>query len=227
MIANWGDAISAAWQGVIERIINFIPNLLGALIILFLGWVVAVGIEILVDRILRLVGIQTLSEKSNIEPSLKKMGIKKDLSATVAVGFKWIILLVAFLGAADALQLPQIADFFNKVLDYVPNVVAAGAILLIGAVLAHFLANVVSGIVKGAELGHADLVGTIVRYSVLVFTFLAALAQLQVASYLIQTMFTGLVALLAIAGGLSFGLGGKDAAGDFIKKVKEEITEKK
>lgn len=227
MIADWGDAISAAWQTVIDKIINFIPNLLGALIILFLGWIVAVGIELLVDRILRLVGVQTLSEKAKIEDSLRKMGDTKDLSATIAVGFKWIIMLVAFIAAADSLKLTQVTDFLNRVLGYAPNVIAAAAILLIGVILAHFLGNVMKGVLKGAEIGHSDLASTIVRYSIIIFSFVAALVQLNVAAYMIQTLFTGLVALLAIAGGLAFGLGGKDSAAELLDKVKEDIAHNK
>jgi len=218
VIASWGDAISLAWSTIMDRIINFIPNFFGALLILIVGWLIAILLEKLIDQIVRVIGLQSLSEKVRLE-----QGIKKDFAGLVAAFVKWVVVIVAFIAAAEVLKLTQVAEFLNNVLAYVPNVAAAAGILLIGVVLANFLGEVVGSVTKGIEVGYADLIALLVRWSIIVFSFLAALVQLDVAAYLIQTLFTGLVALLAIAGGLAFGLGGKDAAADFIDKVKKDI----
>ncbi len=226
IISSWGDALTIAWNTIWDRMVNFVPNVLGAILILLIGWLVAWLLEKLVDQVIRIVGLQSLSEKVKLEDGLKKIGIKKDFSGLVAAFVKWVIIIVAFLAAAEALKLNQVVDFLNNILGFVPNVVAAAAILLIGVVLAEFLANVIASVTKGIEVGYADLLGVLVRWSIIVFTFLAALVQLNVASYLIQTLFTGFVALIAIAGGLAFGLGGKDSAAEFINKVKKDIQKK-
>jgi len=224
MISNWLDALSNSWTLIWDKIVNFVPNLLGAVLILVIGWLIAVLLERLVDQVLRVVGFEGLMERAKIEESIKKMGLKKDLTALIAALIKWLAMIIVFLAAAEALQLPQIVDFFKTVLGFVPNVAAAAGILLIGVVLAHFLGQLVESIVKGAEYGYADLLGTIVRYAIWVFTFLAVLAQLGVAQVLIQTLFTGFVALVAIAGGISFGLGGQGAAKDLVEKIKRNAT---
>jgi len=226
IISSWGDALTIAWNTIWDRMVNFVPNVLGAILILLIGWLVAWLLEKLVDQVIRIVGLQSLSEKVKLEDGLKKIGIKKDFSGLVAAFVKWVIIIVAFLAAAEALKLNQVVDFLNNILGFVPNVVAAAAILLIGVVLAEFLANVIASVTKGIEVGYADLLGVLVRWSIIVFTFLAALVQLNVASYLIQTLFTGFVVLIAIAGGLAFGLGGKDSAAEFINKVKKDIQKK-
>lgn len=225
-ISSWGDAISLAWSTIVNRIIDFIPSFLGALIILIIGWLIAVLLEKLVDQVVRVIGLQSLSEKVRLEQGIKKAGIKKDFAGLVAAFVKWVVIIVSFLAAAEVLNLTQVAVFLNSVLAYVPNVAAAAAILLIGVVLANFLADVIASVTRSIETGYAELIAVLVRWSVIVFTFLAALVQLNVATYLIQTLFTGLVALLAIGGGLAFGLGGKDAAAEFIDKIKNDIQKK-
>lgn len=226
VIATWGDAISVAWHTIADRIVNFLPNILGALLILLIGWLVAVILERLVDQLVRVIGLQSLSEKVKLEDGIKKVGIKKDLAGLVGAFVKWVILIVAFLAAAEALNLNSVVEFLNRVLGYVPNVAAAAGILLVGVILANFLARVVVSVTTGIETGYSELLSVLVRWSIIVFTFLAALVQLNVASYLIQTLFTGFVALFAIAGGLAFGLGGKDAAADVVNKLKKDLEKK-
>lgn len=227
MFQNWANSFVDSWTLIIEKIINFIPNILGAAIILAVGWFVAILLEQIVDKIIRVVGLESLFEKIKLEDSIQKMGIKKDMAALTGALFKWVIYLVAFIGAADTLNLTQVTDFLNRILGYLPNVVAGAGIMLIGIVLANFIGNAVQAVVKGAEFGYPELVGSIARYAILVFAFLATLAELRVAPNLIQILFTGFVAMLAIAGGLAFGLGGKDVANDLLGKIKRDVSERR
>ena len=227
MLQDWGNAIQIAWENVWDRMINFFPNVLGAFLILIIGWLVAVILEKLVDQLLRVIGIQGLSERLKIEDAFKKMNVKKDLSGLIAALFKWVILVVTFLSAADTLNLPGVTVFFARILEYAPDVVSGAAILLIGVVLANFLANIVGGVVRGAEFGFASLIATLIKYAIIIFAFLAALAQLGVAQVLIQTLFTGFVAFAAIALGLAFGLGGQDSAKDWLDKLQKDIDHKR
>ena len=224
MIFNdWLSIVTDAWTTIWERFVNFLPNLIGAAIILIIGWIVGMIVAMVIDRLFRLVGLQALFEKAKVEEILKKANAEKDATALLAAVAKWIIYLVAFISAANALKLPDVATFLNSILAYVPSVIIAVAILLIGLVLAHFLSAVVKGSVNSAGLGFADTSALLVRWSIIIFAFLAALTQLGIAATMINTLFIGIVALIAIAGGLAFGLGGQNAAKEAIEKVQKEL----
>jgi len=223
VLTDWTTAVSDSWTTIWDRFVNFLPNLIGATIILVIGWLVGMIVALIIDRLFRIIGLQTLFEKAKVEDVLKKGSIDKDTTTLLAGVAKWIIYLVAFIAAANTLKLPDVAYFLDRVLSYVPAVVASGAILLIGLVLAHFLANVLKGSLMAAGFTMAEAVASIVRYSIIIFTFLAVLVQLGIAESLIRTMFIGLVAFLAIAGGLAFGLGGKDVAQEILQKIRKEL----
>ena len=220
---NWLSIVTDAWTTVWYRFVNFLPNLIGAAIILVAGWIIGMIIAVVIDRLFRLVGLQALFEKAKVEDVLKKANADKDATSLLAAVAKWIIYLVAFISAANALGLRDVANFLNSILAYVPQVIVAMAILLIGLILANFLAAVVKGSLNSAGLNFADTSALLVRWSIVVFAFLAALNQLGIASSMINTLFVGVVAFLAIAGGLAFGLGGQEAAKDMIEKVKDEL----
>lgn len=223
VLQDWTTAVADSWTSIWDRFVNFLPNLIGALIILVVGWIVGVIISMVVDRLFRVIGLQTVFEKAKVEDLLKKGNIEKDTTSLLAGVAKWIIYLVAFIAAANTLKLPDVASFLDRILAYVPSVVAGGAILLIGLVLAHFLSNVVKGTMLAADFAASEAVAAIVRYSIIIFTFLAVLSQLGVAENLIGTFFIGLVAFLAIAGGLAFGLGGQGVAKDILEKIRKEL----
>ncbi len=220
---DWLTITSDAWLLVWDRFIAFLPNLIGAVIILVVGWIIGMIVAMLVDRLFRLIGLQALFEKAKVEDVLKKANSEKDATALLAAVARWIIYLVAFIAAANTLKLTAVADFLNSILAYVPQVVIAVAIVLIGLVLAHFLAAVVKGSINSAGLAFADTAALLVRWSIIIFTVLAALAQLGIAAQMINTLFVGLVAFLAIAGGLAFGLGGQGAAKEWIEDIKKEL----
>lgn len=223
VFTDWTTATKDSWINVWDRFINFLPNLVGAIIILVIGWIIGMVLSMVVDRLFRVIGLQTLFEKAKVEDVLKKANSEQDATSLLASVVKWIVYLVAFIAAANVLQLTEIATFLNNILAYIPSVIAAGAILLIGLILANFLATVVKGSLHASGLGLADAVSTGIRYSIIVFTFLAALAQLGIAETMIQTLFVGIVALIAIAGGLAFGLGGQGVAKDWLEHVRKQL----
>lgn len=220
---DWTTTVADAYTQLAERIATFFPNLLGAVVILLIGWLVGWGLSVLVAQLLRALGLKGLLEAARVEQIWKKAEVGFDTVDLLAGLVKWIVYIVAFMAAAETLQLTAISAFFEKILGYVPNAVGGAAIILIGAIFANFLANVVRGTIKALSLAFADLSATITRYAVLIFAILAALVQLGIAEALIRTLFTGLVAMLAIAGGLAFGLGGQQTAKDWLEKLKKEL----
>lgn len=224
VFTDWTTSVNDSWLNIWDRFVNFLPNLIGAVIILVVGWLLGMVVALLIDRLFRVVGLQTLFERAKVEDVLKKANANnKDTTSMLAAVAKWIVFLVAFMAAANVLKLPEVANFLDRILAYVPQVVAAGAILLIGLVLANFLSVVIRASLVTSDLGSAEAVSLVTRYAIVVFAFLAALAQLGIAANLIQTLFLGVVAFLAIAGGLSFGLGGQGVAKDWLEHIRKQF----
>ncbi len=221
--ADWTVAISDSLSQVIFRTINFIPNIFGAVLIIIVFWLIGGLLEWVVDQVFRSIGLPKLFESAKIEDVIKKTDVSHDTTGLISSLIKWIVLIVGFIAAARTLGLSAVEDFLNQVLGYAPSVVSGALILLVGVIFAHFMARVVRGSVQAAKMTFGDLAATVTKYSIIVFTFLAALHQLGIAPSLIQTLFTGFVALVAIAGGLAFGLGGQGVAKDLLERLRKDI----
>jgi hypothetical protein len=221
---NWIEVILASLSKVWLKFLAFLPNLVGAVVVLIIGWVIAVFLGRIVTRILRLVKIDEGLEKIGIKKPLEAARVRLNAAGLLGALVKWFLIIVAFLAAADILNLPQVTEFLRSVLLYIPNVIVAVVILLIGILLADFLEKVVKGSVKVAKLTSAEFLGKLTKWVIFIFAGLAALVQLGVASTLLETLFTGLVAMLALAGGLAFGLGGREEASRIISKIRGDIS---
>ncbi len=220
---TYSNAVADSLRDLYARFINFLPNFLVAVIILILGWVVAVFVAKIVKQALHTVKIDELGDKLGLDELSSRTGMRLSVSGAIAWLIKWFLLLGVFLAAADILNLPQVSAFFYQVLLFVPNVIAAAAIMLVGTMAAQFLSRLVRHSVAAAGLSSADLIGSITQWAVMIFTVLATLDQLKVAQAFVQTLFTGVIAMLAIAGGLAFGLGGRDHASKVLDKVERDI----
>lgn len=220
---NYSDVVTASLQDLYARFINFLPSFLVAVIILVVGWIVAVAVARLVKTVLHSARLDEVGEKLGLDQVSARTGMKMSVSGTVGWVVKWFLLLAVFLAAADILGLEQISLFLNQVLLYIPNVVGAAAILLVGALVARFLAGLTRHSVAAAGLSYADFLGSVTQWAVMVFTVLAALDQLRVAQAFVQTLFTGVIAMLAIAGGLAFGMGGREHANKVLNKIERDI----
>lgn len=220
---TYSNAVAQSLQDLYARFINFLPSFLVAVIILVVGWIVAVFVAKIVRQILHSIKLDEVGDKLGLDEVSARTGVKMSVSGTIAWLVKWFLLLAVFLAAADILNLPQISAFLNQVLLYIPDVMAAAAILLVGTMVASFLSKLVRHSVQAAGLASADLLAAVTQWSIMIFTVLATLDQLKVAQAFVQTLFTGIIAMLAIAGGLAFGLGGKEHASKVLNKVEHDI----
>ncbi len=221
---TFSETVSYIWQNIIVKLIQFVPLLASAILIIIIGWIIAGIVARIVNRILRLLKLDKVFAHAKVDELLKSAGSKRDTIGCISHIVKWILLLVVFMAAVDTLKLPTVKIFFDKVVSYTPNVIAAVAILLIGAVLANLVDNVIEGALKAGKIGFGKTLSEVAKYAIYIFTIITALSQLGVAPEFMQVFFTGLVAMLAIAGGLAFGLGGQTAAKDFIEKVRKETN---
>jgi hypothetical protein len=219
----YSEALTDSLQDWYVRFLNFLPNFLVAIIILLVGWIIAVSLARLIKSGLAAAKVDEVGDKVGLEQLSARTGARLTISGAIAWLIKWFILIAVFVAAADILGLQQISEFLNQVLLYIPNVIAAAAILLVGILLARFLGRIVRHAVTAGGFASADLLATITQWAIIVFAVLAALDQLNVAQAFVQTLFTGLIVMLAIAGGLAFGLGGREHASRVLDKIERDI----
>jgi len=222
-VQTWVDVISYSLQNLWQGFILFLPTFLGALIIFFVGLVIATGLGKIVEKLIDALKLDRLLGQLGLNKLLERADVRLHSGRFVGILVQWFFIIVTLLAVSDILGLLAFSDFLKQVLLYVPNIVIAVLIMLAGMVVATFLAKLVRASVLAAKLHAAHFLGALTKWSVLVFAFLAALSQLGVAGALVNTLIMGFVAMLAIAGGLAFGLGGKDVAATWLEKVREEI----
>lgn len=226
-IQTWGEAITVSLIGLWERFIMFIPALIGAIIVFVVGWIVASILGKLIEKLIKSIKVDQALEKVGFNKKLGEVGISETISELIGGIVKWFLILVFLMAATDILGLVQVTGFLNSIIFYIPNVVVAVVVLAIAFLVGNFVYNVVKGSTRAAGVMSATLLATISKWAIIIFGLLAALIQLGIAVSLVNTIFIGIVSALAIAAGLAFGLGGKEEAAMIIKKVREELTDRK
>lgn len=222
---GWGDVIVASLQQSWGAVAAFVPSFISAILVFLIGWVVAAALGRLVEQVVRALKVDSLLEKLELEKALERGGVKLNSGAFIGALVKWFLVVVFLLAAANILQLNAVSSFLTEVLRYIPNVVVAALILIIAVKVAEVVERATRSSVETMGMKGA-FVGVMARWAIWIFAFSAALIQLGVAAIIVQTFITGLVAMLALAFGLAFGLGGKDAAASFLDRIRRDISGK-
>ena len=175
----------------------------------------------LVEKIFEAIKLDSLLGRMGLGPYFERAGMRLRASRFLGQIVNWFLVIAFLLAASDVLGLFALSAFLKDVLFYIPNIVAAVLIMLAAVVLGNVLRKIVQASVMSARLHAANFLGTLTWWAVVIFGLLAALVQLNVAVAVIQTLVTGLIAMLALAGGLAFGLGGKDYAAYLIGKLRD------
>ncbi|MEK7611856.1 MAG: hypothetical protein AAB407_00715 [Patescibacteria group bacterium] len=220
----WVDTLARSLQELWIRVGGFLPELIGALIVLIIGLIVAAGLEKLVERLVYYLKIDSLLRQFGVEAFMARANMRLNAGHFFGQLVYWFFILVFVLAASDILGFGSLSSFLTDVLNYIPKVLVAALILLATIIVANFLRGLIRASMLGAKMHSAKALGTIAWWGVVVFGFLTALVELGVAVQIINTLITGLVAMLALAGGLAFGLGGKDHAHQWLSRVKEEFN---
>lgn len=226
-VETWGEAITLSLMNLSQRFFGFFPVLLGAILVFLAGWIVAIALGKVVEKAIKSAQVDRAAEKMGLNKRMNEAGIKYEISAFIGGLVKWFLVLVFLMAATDILKLNQVTGFLNSIILYIPNVVVAVIILAIVFLVGNFVYNIVKGSTRAAGVMSATLLATVSKWSIIIFGIFAAMIQLGVASSLVSTIFIGIVSMLALAGGLAFGLGGKEEAALILKKIREEITEKR
>lgn len=222
---DWGSVILVSLEQVWTSVANFVPALLGAIIVFIIGWIVAVSLGKVIEQIIKSLKVDAILEQVELHKMLDRADIKLDSGAFIGGLVRWFLIIVFLLAALNILGLNEVSGFLRDVLNYIPRVVVAALILVIAALVAHTVERTARASVESAGM-HGSFVGVVVRWAIWIFALITALYQLGVAPALLQTVVMGLIAMIAIAGGLAFGLGGKDMAGDILNRMRREISDK-
>lgn len=224
MLEIWSSSLRDSFTSLGDGVISFIPNLVIAIVIFVIGWAVGSLLGQVVSQIIKSLKIDNLLKSAKVDEVLQRAGFNLDSGRFVGDLVEWFVIIVFLVASLDVLGLTQVTDFLNQVvLLYLPQVIVAVLILLVAVVIAAAMQRVVVGAAMAAGVKSANFLGSVTKWAIWIFAVLMALFQLGIAAPFVQTLFTGFIVALSLAFGLSFGLGGQQAAAGFIEKVREEI----
>ncbi len=220
----FSDTFTQSLNFVWTNMAVYIPRLFLAVALFIAFWVVAVSLERIIERLTAKIKADEFLKRVGLGFLAQKAGMQLNAGKFIGAIIKWFFIIAGLLVASNMVGLNQVANFLTAILFYIPNIAVAAIILVAGSMLADFLGKTTGASVSASGLRSGPFVSKTVRWSVFIFTFIAALDQLGIAPTFINTLYIGLVAMIAIAGGLAFGLGGKEHASEFIAKIKREIS---
>jgi Mechanosensitive ion channel, conserved TM helix len=200
------------WEETLVSIVVWLPNLFGALALLLIGWLVARLVQFIIGGLLRRLRLDLLTERVGVSRLLSNAGLDPSASNLLARLAYWLILFVFVLAAAESLGLVGIAEMLNRLVAYLPNVLAAALILLLGSLIAQVLGDALGKIATQAGVAAGAVLGQAVRYTLLVFAMILALDQLGIQTSLLTIAASTLLIATALALAVAFGLGSRDLA---------------
>ncbi len=213
------DIFVASLTSLTTELAGFLPKLFAALILLFIGWIIAKLMRTAVTHVLKIAHFDSLSEKSGIEAFLKQGNINISLSKILSEVVYWLIVMIVVVTVANSLGLHMVADLFNKVVLYIPNIIVAILVLVFGTLLSRFINRVVFAYLNNIGVEGSLTISTISEYAVQIFVVFVALEQLQIGTQLLTAAFQIGFGAVAFAFALAFGLGGRDWAAGVIQKM--------
>jgi len=212
------DVMLEPVRGFLQQIGAFMPRLGVALGVLLIGWLVAKAFRFSIVKALRALNFPVLTERAGVDGFLQQGGTDKDTTELIGWIAYALALLVSLIIAFNSLGLTQVTDLLGKTLLFVPKVLVALLVIVFGSYFARFVGNTLQGYCHGADIGDAELLGRVARYSILTFVVLLAIDHLDLGGGLIQQTFLILLAGVVFALALSFGLGGRDRAAQMIER---------
>ena len=224
MITNWGSAILTSFTNALNLVFTFIPKLIGFLVILLVGWIVASVVSKAVTFLLRKIGFDRLSERIGLSRLEQRMGLRMDAAGVLGKVVYWFIFLIFLVPAVDSLGLTAVSNILNQVIAYIPNVFVAIVVLFLGTLAATFVADLVRGATASTNMGNPNMYAAIARWAILGFVAIIALEQLQIAPALLNELFGAVVAAAALAFGLAFGLGGRETAQRLLNRSENTVS---
>jgi Conserved TM helix len=226
-VVDWQTTVIQPMEQMWTNVLGFLPTLVSVLLILLIGWMLAALAQKAITRFLKLARLDSVSEKIGISNILTKGDINYTLSEIIGVMVYWLLMLVVFLMAVNALQLTVAAELLNQVILYVPNVIASVFILVLGIFFASIIANTVRTTAANAGIQQARTLGQFTQVIIVVFTIIESLNQLKIDTSIIELVIKATLAAIALGVGLAIGLGCKDMAGRYVGQFLDSFKSSK
>ncbi len=225
--SDYTDVVQNSFTNLYDQVIIYLPGLIAALIVLLLGWIIGLFLGNIIMKGLKSLGVDSLGDQMGLKRLSERSGHDIKISHLIQWIIKWFFILTSIIAAADILGLDTVSNFFySDVLGYAGHVIIAVAIMLLGILAANFLADIVEGTVRAGGFTTARALASITRWAITLFAVIAALSELQIAQSFLNNLFLAIIAMLALAGGLAFGLGGKDHARKVLDYVEKGLERK-
>ena len=223
-ITSWGQALLTSLAGVLALVFSFVPKLLGFLVILLIGWIIASALARAVTFLLRKIGFEQFSTHVGLTQLEHRMGMRLDSATILGKIVFWFVFLIFLVPAVDALGLVAISNLLGQIISYLPNVFVAVLVLFLGMVAAKFVGDLVYNTLSGTYSGNRELFANLARYTIIGFAVLIALQQLAIAPALVTILFAAIVGSAGLAIALAFGLGGREFAQHWLARSKDALT---
>jgi hypothetical protein len=224
-VRDTGEALRASLAGALNTFLAAIPRVIGFLLVLIIGWIISSLLARGVQALLHAVRFNDLARRSGFADFVQKMGVRDDSSGVIANIVKWFVRLIALVVAFDTLGLPAVSNVLNQLLLWLPNLVVALVVLVIGGLAANGLSQLVRGASAKAGFTNPEMLATVARVAVWGFAIIVAVTQLGIATTLINTLVIGIIGAMALAFGLAFGLGGRDRAARMLETMGRNIEQ--
>ncbi|MFA6190108.1 MAG: hypothetical protein WC711_01160 [Candidatus Staskawiczbacteria bacterium] len=217
-------------QPFLSQLVVFLANLLLAIVVFIIGYLVSIGIGKIISELLKSIKFNKLFEKEGWKKALQRANVEVNPSEFVGAVFKWVFVVVTLLIAVDVLGLTTFAGFLTQVLNYLPNVVVAVLVFVVAIVVSDIVEKLVRVTVERLKVGYGYVAASIAKWAIWVFTFFLILGQLLPTNAFIIALYNslvyGIVGALALGIGLAIGLGGKDTAGKVIADMYRKVEER-
>jgi hypothetical protein len=224
LIQTWSQVFLLSLEGLWYGFIAIFPRIILAIVIFIIGWIIASTLGSLVTAGIDALKLDRLFKNAGTEAALARAGVRLHIGKIFGELVKWFIIVVFLVASLNILGLDQVTLFLQAVLAYIPQVIVAALILVVGTILADFVRKLVTGSAAIANVRSSRMLGTIAYYAIWILAMVTALDKLGIFGYFGQILFTGFVIMFALAFGLAFGLGGKEAAGRFVNRVSEDLS---
>ena len=202
----------------LHQIAAFLPRLILALAVIAVGWLLAKGVRFAVEKALRAVNFNVLTERAGTDHFLQQGGLQGDTTTLFGLFAYWVVILATLIIAFNGLGLTYITDLLQRVELFAPKVLVAMLVVVLGSYFARFIGEAVNTYCEDAQISDADILGKIARYLIMTFVVMIALSQVEVGGDIVQRTFLIILAGLVLALALAFGLGGKDWAAAMLER---------
>lgn len=227
-LENLGNVIQASFDGMWMSIASFIPNLILAVLIFIIGWILGGFICHLIEQLFKSLKIDAFLRTAGVDDVVSRAGFKLNSGTFVGKLVEWFVMLVFLVASFDVLGLKSVTDILSDVVTKdVPSVIIAVLIVIATFIIAEFVSKIVVASSRAAGIKAASFAGALTRWAIWIFGVIVALSQLGIGTDFLSAFFNGIMVAFSLAIGLSFGLGGQDAAARLIEHVRSEVAHDK